>query len=265
MKSSPAFMSGGFFLNFATCASRDRRQAEVCAGNACQTRPPGSNKTGLPIANLSPSPLKIGRLHNALFCISHMLLILEMGEKYMTMKEKVTVSKFLSLVLRHRPEKIGITLDQNGWADTDALISGLKQAGRRVTLQDLMDIVDTNEKQRFKFNDDYSKIRANQGHSISVDLELKETTPPVILYHGTASCFIKAIKKEGLKPKGRQHVHLSSDTETAVNVGSRHGKAVVLTINSLKMHEDGYKFYLSENSVWLTSAVPAEYISQFQL
>jgi len=183
----------------------------------------------------------------------------------MTRKEKVTVSKFLSLVLRHRPERIGITLDQNGWADTDALISGLNQAGRRVTLQDLMEIVDENDKQRFKFNDDYSKIRANQGHSVSVDVELKETPPPVTLYHGTASCFIKSIKKEGLKPKGRQHVHLSSDNETAVNVGSRHGKAVVLTIYSRKMYEAGYKFYLSENNVWLTSVVPAEYIYQFQL
>jgi len=182
-----------------------------------------------------------------------------MGEN-MTKKEIVTVSKFLSLILRHRPEKIGITLDQNGWADTDALISGMNQAGRRVTLQDLKEIVDTNDKQRFKFNDDFSKIRANQGHSISVDLELKETTPPVTLYHGTASCFIKAIEKEGLKPKGRQHVHLSIDIETAVNVGSRHGKAVVLTINSHRMYEDGYKFYLSENNVWLTSAVPAVYI-----
>jgi len=178
----------------------------------------------------------------------------------MTKKEIVTVSKFMSLVLRHRPEKIGITLDQNGWADTDALISGMNQAGRRVTLQDLKEIVDTNDKQRFKFNDNYSKIRANQGHSISVDLELKEISPPETLYHGTASCFVKAIKEEGLKPKGRQHVHLSVDVETAVNVGSRHGKAVVLTIYSHRMYEDGYKFYLSENNVWLTSAVPTEYI-----
>ena len=178
-------------------------------------------------------------------------------------KNTKTTSKFMSLVLRHNPQSIGITLDSNGWADAQALIDGMNRKGQRVTLEILKEVVAANDKQRFKFNEDYTKIRANQGHSVIVDVELKETQPPDILYHGTAARFAASIKNEGLIAKSRLHVHLSGDKQTAEKVGSRHGKPVVLTINSAKMHQDGYKFYLSENNVWLTNAVPVEYIWNF--
>lgn len=179
----------------------------------------------------------------------------------MNAKEKTTASKFISLVLRHDPSQANITLDENGWADVTALIKGMNSAGRiLITLDELKDIVATSDKQRFKFNEDYTKIRANQGHSVSVDVELKETQPPAILYHGTADRFLQSIKTDGLKPRSRLYVHLSGDRETAVKVGSRHGKPVVLTINADKMNKDGFKFYLSDNGVWLTGSVPAEYI-----
>ena len=122
----------------------------------------------------------------------------------------------------------------------------------------------TDDKQRYKFNDDYTKIRANQGHSISVDVELQEAMPPALLYHGTAARFIQAIRNDGLISKSRLYVHLSKDAETAVKVGGRHGKAAVLTIDSAGMYENGYKFFLSDNNVWLTKAIPAAYILQFR-
>ena len=168
----------------------------------------------------------------------------------------------MSLILRHNPQKIGMTLDESGWADTKLLIEGMRRNGHRVTLENLKEIVATNEKQRFKFSDDYSQIRANQGHSIDVDVEMKEITPPDTLYHGTATRFLEAIKTEGLISKSRLHVHLSGDKETAVNVGARHGKPVVLAINAAKMQKDGFVFRLSENGVWLTDSVPPEYIRQ---
>ena len=179
----------------------------------------------------------------------------------MTDKQIIKISKFMSLVLRHNPQKIGITLDKKGWADTELLIKGMCRNGHRVTLEDLKDVVANNDKQRFKFSDDYKKIRANQGHSIVVDIEMSEVKPPDILYHGTATRFLASIKNEGLTARSRLHVHLSSDRETAINVGSRHGKPAILTINAAKMHEDGFIFYLSENSVWLVNAVPPKYIT----
>jgi len=181
----------------------------------------------------------------------------------MTDKEKIRVSKFMSLVLRHDPQKIGISLDGNGWADTNLLLKGMHKNGHKVTLDDLKEVVDTNDKKRFKFNDDFSKIRANQGHSVAVDVEMNEAVPPDVLYHGTATRFLSAIKDEGLISKSRLHVHLSSEKETAIKVGNRHGKPVVLTINATKMQTDGFIFYLSENGVWLVDAVPPEYIWQF--
>ena len=181
----------------------------------------------------------------------------------MNEKEIISTSKFMSRILRHDPGSVGITLDENGWADTDALLAGMNKAKRKVTLEDLKVVVANNNKQRFKFNEDYSKIRANQGHSVQVNVEMKETVPPNILYHGTATRFLASIKADGLLPQKRLHVHLSGDKETAINVGQRHGKPVVLSINAAKMHEDGFVFYLSENGVWLTSAVPSLYIWQF--
>ena len=179
----------------------------------------------------------------------------------MTEAHRKSLSKFLSLILRHNPAVIGITLDSHGWADIDELLAGMNKTGRPpVTLEDIKEVVATNDKQRFAFNDDYTKIRANQGHSVQVDVELKEMLPPDILYHGTPAKFVQMIMKEGLKPQGRLYVHLSGDTETATKVGSRRGSPVVLSINTKKMHEDGFKFYLSENGVWLTDRVPAEYL-----
>ncbi|MDE7477805.1 MAG: RNA 2'-phosphotransferase, partial [Lachnospiraceae bacterium] len=168
---------------------------------------------------------------------------------------KDSLSKFLSLVLRHHPEAAYIEVDEHGWADVDALIAGVKRTGRKINRMVLEEIVRTDEKQRYSFNEDKTRIRANQGHSILVDVELKEQEPPEYLYHGTAERFYNGIKAKGLKPMGRLYVHLSKDIETAVNVGKRHGKPIVLKIHSGEMHRDGVLFYLSENGVWLTEKV----------
>lgn len=170
------------------------------------------------------------------------------------------LSKLLSLVLRHRPELIGVELDANGWADVDFLLLKLQKKAPGVDVESLKQLVAGSDKQRFAFNDDFTKIRANQGHSVSVDMEFKPVTPPEFLYHGTVERFIDSIAQEGLKKGTRQHVHLSKDLETAVKVGSRRGKPVILTIRSADMAESGYEFYCSENGVWLCDAVPAEFI-----
>lgn len=174
------------------------------------------------------------------------------------------LSKFLSLILRHDPASVGITLDSQGWANIDELISGMKSKGKKITMIDLQAIVDEDSKGRYSFNDDKTKIRANQGHSIKVDLGLKEETPPKILYHGTNSRFLEAILKEGLKPMARHHVHLSADLETAENVGGRRLKdgtsTHVFHISTEQMLKDGIKFYKSENGVWLTDNVSPKYL-----
>lgn len=170
-------------------------------------------------------------------------------------KKNVKNSKFLSLVLRHKPEKIEIELDENGWANVKEL---LKKTG--FDFETLEEIVLTNDKQRFSFNEDKTKVRANQGHSIDIDLQLKPTKPPDILYHGTIKRFLNSIMHEGLKKGSRQFVHLSMDSETARKVGSRRGKSIILMVNSRMMHEQGYKFFISENNVWLTDNVPFEFI-----
>lgn len=177
------------------------------------------------------------------------------------MKEKLkNISKFLSLVLRHTPETIHLQLNENGWADVDELLSKCNKHNKKLDYELLLEVVETNDKKRFSFNEDHTKIRANQGHSINVDLELKEQKPIHFLYHGTVAKFIEPIKKDGLQKMSRQHVHLSKDTETATKVGSRRGKPIILSINAPKMVEDGFKFYLSENGVWLIDNVPVEYI-----
>ncbi len=172
------------------------------------------------------------------------------------------VSKFLSLVLRHQPGAAGITLDRHGWAEVDALIRGVNATGRILDRQLLEEIVRTDEKGRYSFNEDKTKIRANQGHSIHVDVELKEMTPPDVLYHGTATRFLGKILDagEGLKPMNRMYVHLSKDYDTAVKVGMRHGSPTVLEVDTAQMKRDGFVFYLSENGVWLTFAVPCKYL-----
>ena len=177
-------------------------------------------------------------------------------------KQLKNISKFMSLVLRHKPEEIALEMDEEGWVKVSELISKMNSKGIRVTVEIIQTVVETNDKQRFSFNEDKTLIRASQGHSIDVNLNLPEAIPPDILYHGTTGKYIDNIFQTGLRKQNRQHVHLSVTRETAMNVGSRHGKPVILVINAKLMYEDGIKFYLSENKVWLTDAVPVQYISQ---
>ncbi len=175
-------------------------------------------------------------------------------------KKHTSTSKFLSLVLRHRPEKIGIELDEHGWVGVDELLDACTRHGRRIPRELLEEIVATSDKRRFAVSEDGRQIRANQGHSVEVDLDLQPVEPPEILYQGTVAKFLDAIRREGLKPMDRHHVHLSHETKTATAVGSRRGKPIVLVIQSGRMHADGHTFYQSANGVWLTDAVLPEYI-----
>ena len=171
------------------------------------------------------------------------------------------ISKFISLILRHKPEEIGITLDEHGWANVSELIEGLART-HPFTIQDLERIVAEDEKQRYSFNEDKTLIRANQGHSIPVDVELERVDPPEILYHGTGVKYAAAIDQQGLLPKSRLYVHLSADPEMAYKVGQRHGKPVIYIVKSGGMHCDGIAFYKSVNGVWLTKAVPVKYLEK---
>jgi putative RNA 2'-phosphotransferase len=173
----------------------------------------------------------------------------------------VKISKFLSLVLRHAPETIHVNMDKNGWVGIQELIDNAKTYKKlHLTIDVIKKVVETNDKQRFIISDDGKRIRANQGHSITVDLELESRTPPDVLYHGTAIRFLDSIKKDGLKSMGRQYVHLSRTEEIAIAVGRRHGEPIVLYIDTKSMYEERYKFYLSENKVWLVDKVPIKYI-----
>lgn len=172
----------------------------------------------------------------------------------------VKISKFLSLVLRHRPELIGITLDSAGWVSVSELLHACQAHRQPLTLAELHEVVENNNKRRFSFSEDGKRIRANQGHSLNVELGYNSSVPPAILYHGTVEGFMPSIKKEGLKKGSRHHVHLSPDEETAHIVGSRRGKPVILKVDSKRMHENGYEFFLSANGVWLTAHVPPEYL-----
>lgn len=170
-------------------------------------------------------------------------------------------SRFISLILRHKPEVIGITLDEHGWADVDDMIAGINQSGKYKIDRDMLDeIVRTDEKQRYSYNEDHTLIRANQGHSIPVDVEMEKVEPPEFLYHGTGEKFTASIDKQGLIPKSRLYVHLSPDEETAVKVGRRHGKPVIYLVRAGNMKRDGYAFYRSVNGVWLTKEVPVKYL-----
>ena len=170
-------------------------------------------------------------------------------------------SKYVSLLLRHKPEKAGIHLDQHGWAEVDELIKGVSKT-HMFNMEILEEIVRTDNKQRYSFNEDKSKIRANQGHSIKVDVELKTAIPPEYLYHGTAERFTQSIDELGLLHKSRLYVHLSKDTDTARKVGIRHGKPFIYRVKSGEMSRDGYTFFLSENGVWLTETVPVQYLEK---
>ncbi|MGN0637556.1 MAG: RNA 2'-phosphotransferase [Huintestinicola sp.] len=179
------------------------------------------------------------------------------------MTDDIKAGRFISLALRHHPEAAGITLDEHGYADTDELIKGVSRKFPGFTGEDLDRIVRENNKQRYSYNEDKTKIRANQGHSVTyVDVELERKTPPAVLFHGTAETSLPSIMKEGLKPMSRLYVHLSPDAETAEKVGKRHGKPVILKINTEKMSQDGFEFFISANGVWQIKAVPAEYIER---
>ena len=171
-------------------------------------------------------------------------------------------SKLLSLVLRHKPEKAGLRLGEGGWVQIDDLLAGLTAINRAMSRKQLEQVVTTNDKQRFTISDDGKRIRAAQGHSVDVDLGLKPVTPPARLYHGTATRFMKAIRKEGLRPMNRDHVHLSVDEETATKVGMRHGKIVILKVDTAGMHESGQEFYQADNGVWLTGPIAPKWFEE---
>lgn len=174
--------------------------------------------------------------------------------------DDIKLGRFLSLVLRHKPETIGITLDKNGWTDVEDLIEKVKISGRYIDMEVLERIVRENNKQRYTFDETMKKIRANQGHSINIELNLEEMSPPEILYHGTAMKYLESIREKGLLKRNRQYVHLSKDIETARSVGQRHGEAVILPIDIEGLKNIGHKFYLSKNKVWLCDDIPSEYI-----
>ncbi|MFJ4785946.1 RNA 2'-phosphotransferase [Streptomyces sp. NPDC088794] len=173
-------------------------------------------------------------------------------------RRTVKVSKCLSKHLRHQPERIGLTLDEAGWVEIDVLIAAAAAHGFRFTRDELDHVVAANDKQRFAV--DGTRIRASQGHSVEVDLGLPPATPPPYLYHGTVAANLDAIRAEGLRPMNRHDVHLSPDRETATRVGARRGRPVVLSVDTAAMHRDGHEFQVSANGVWLTKAVPAEYL-----
>lgn len=171
------------------------------------------------------------------------------------------LSIFIALILRHKPETIGIQLDEHGWADTQALIEGIDHTGKHtINMEILEEIVRTDSKQRYSFNANKTRIRANQGHSVPVDVELQASTPPEILFHGTAEKSVASIRQEGLLPQSRLYVHLSQDIETARKVGTRHGKPHIFRVAAGEMHRQGYAFFLSVNGVWLTKAVPPAFL-----
>lgn len=179
----------------------------------------------------------------------------------MTTKQKDNVSRFLSLILRHKPETINLSLDRNGYVNINLLLLHLKEYGNiDITIDGLKSIVDTNDKKRFFISEDDKYIRASQGHSVDIDLQLESIKPPSVLFHGTSLSNVVSIKQSGINKGSRQHVHLSEDIDTAINVGKRHGEPKVLIVDAKKMYKDGYKFFLSENQVWLSDFVHPRYI-----
>ncbi len=174
------------------------------------------------------------------------------------------ISKYIALILRHKPETIGIELDEHGWANVKELINGVSRT-YQLDMDLLEQIVANDDKQRYSFNGDKTLIRANQGHSIPVNVELEEIQPPEILYHGTGEKYVDSIEKQGLISKSRLYVHLSADIETALKVGSRHGEPVVYEVKSGEMYKDNIKFYCSVNGVWLTKTVARPYLNRIYI
>jgi putative RNA 2'-phosphotransferase len=178
----------------------------------------------------------------------------------MTEKETIKTSKFLSLILRHEPERVGLKLGEAGWVDVAELLEAINRNGTALTLDQLKHIVATSDKKRFAFSDDGLRIRASQGHSVEVDLQYPPQTPPEILYHGTAERFLDGIRTHGLQRMERHDVHLSAETKVTLQVGGRHGKPVLLIIRAGEMHRAGHVFRCSANGVWLVNSVPPEFI-----
>lgn len=178
----------------------------------------------------------------------------------MTEKETIRTSKFLSLILRHEPERVGLQLGDAGWVEVNELLQAVNRNGVALTLKDLKHIVTTSDKKRFAFSEDGARIRANQGHSVEVDLQYAPQKPPEILYHGTATRFLDGIRKDGLQRMERHDVHLSAETKVTLQVGGRHGKPVLLTIRAGEMHRAGHEFRCSANGVWLVAQVPPQFI-----
>jgi len=180
----------------------------------------------------------------------------------MNPKTQTKISKRLSLVLRHNPQSIGITLDESGWTDVNKLLKNLNDLGVKISQGILQTIVNENPKKRFEFNEDKTLIRARQGHSVDVDLGYEATTPPDTLYHGTPEKFLSSIFEEGLTKQARHHVHLSTNIPLMLEVARRRGSASLLEINAQQMNNDGYTFYVTENDVWLTDHIPTQYLKQ---
>jgi putative RNA 2'-phosphotransferase len=177
----------------------------------------------------------------------------------------IKISKYLSRHLRHQPDRIGITLEPGGWVKVDELLIACKRNQFNISRQELELVVEQNDKKRFSFDETGTYIRANQGHSVEVDLQLESQIPPDVLYHGTGSKSLESILEQGLLKMSRHHVHLSTDIETAKHVGARHGKPIVLIVDAAKMAEDGFTFYCSDNDVWLVDNVAAQYLNNYYL
>jgi putative RNA 2'-phosphotransferase len=178
----------------------------------------------------------------------------------MDQQRLVKISKYLSKHLRHEPERLGLTLEPGGWVRVDDLLAACKRNNFSISREVLEEVVRSNDKQRFAFDEAGTRIRANQGHSTAVDLQLEPTTPPALLYHGTGRQNVAAIQADGLRKMARHHVHLSPDVATAIKVGARHGKPVIFLVDAAAMHADGHVFYCAANGVWLVDAVPPRYL-----
>lgn len=174
----------------------------------------------------------------------------------------VKISKYLSKHLRHQPERLGLKLAPGGWVAVDELLSACAKNSFPISRKDLNEVVENNDKKRFSFDSTGTLIRANQGHSVEVDLQLEPVVPPDVLYHGTGDGAVELIMQHGLNKMSRHHVHLSEDIQTAIKVGSRHGKPVVFVVDAAAMHSSGYKFYCSDNGVWLVDCVPPEFLQK---
>jgi putative RNA 2'-phosphotransferase len=175
-------------------------------------------------------------------------------------KQRLKISKAMSLLLRHRPELGNLSLDAQGWVDMQALLEGLDHLGIQTDVEQVEEVIVSNDKQRFAWDEIRNRVRANQGHSVAVQLNLPEQEPPDVLFHGTVERFLTSIQENGLHRRNRQHVHLSGDEETAQKVGLRRGKPIILKVHAKRMHMGGHTFYLSENGVWLTDHVPVDYL-----